>query len=245
MIPTPPLPMRNLVTFSENNVFAHRRLPALSANVRNYCDSAPRNRLSLFIDGVEKFPLVPECATARTAISTDPSCQRLPMVGVGFHSGPAPESALLYHSPKTHTLAYNTFRGQRHDLEINTTLVHFGIVDVDRRFGIRRFDDRIGSAFLDSKHGSHSHNVRLVRCDLSDRVSPPVVAKTTASISSAAALSLGGWSECSRETLLPGQDFHQIAGRMLLHVIVDKISHKLWKSFQGNWNRVSFTQNSR
>ena len=32
---------------------------------------------------------------------------------------------------------------------------------------------------------------------------------------------------------------------MLLHVIVDKVTHKLWESFQSYWNRVSFTQNSR
>ena len=88
MIATPPFFMRNLVTFRKNDVFADCRLTAFSAHVWNYCDSAPRNWFSLLIYDVEELPLVPECTTASTAISTDPSCQWLPVVDVGFHDAP-------------------------------------------------------------------------------------------------------------------------------------------------------------
>jgi hypothetical protein len=112
-------------------------------------------------------------------------------------------------------------------------------------FGIRRFRGRLGFAFLGSEHGVSTHNARRVRLDLSDRFQPIVDVDTATTLSSATTLNLCVRPERSLETLVPDQDFHQIAGRMLCHVMVDKVSYKLWKSFQGNWNRVSFTQDSR
>ncbi len=114
---------------------------------------------------------------------------------------------------------------------------------MDRGSGVRRFGRRLGTAFLDSNHGIPTHDARRFRLDLPARVPPPVRVET-AVLSSATALSLGVWPERSLETLVPCQDFHQITGRMLSHVVVDKISYKLWKTFQRNWNPMSLTQNS-
>jgi hypothetical protein len=67
-------------------------------------------------------------------------------------------------------------RGRQHDLEISTALTLDGVVHVDHGYGVRRFGGRCGSTFLDSEHGIRTHDARRVRLDLSDRVSPPVVA---------------------------------------------------------------------
>jgi hypothetical protein len=102
---------------------------------------------------------------------------------------------LLFHSQTRSILAFRRCRiaaaeeafgvtiysgENERDLESSAALTPDGVVDVDRRFGVRRFGGRRGSTCLDSNDGIPTHNVRPVCLDLPDRVQPPVRRNTTA-----------------------------------------------------------------